>query len=144
LSLKGRGIRKLSPGPAGEGYLKVNLSDGKSREDHYVHRLVLRAFIGGPSDNQECLHLNGNPKDNSLENLKWGTSTENSIQSRDHGTMSCGERHYCTKLTKNQAKKIKYLANNTNMTHKEIAEKFPVSSSHVSDIKRGEKWSHLD
>lgn len=42
-----------------------------------VHQLVMKTFVGEPPDGMEVLHINGNPKDNRLENLRYGTRTEN-------------------------------------------------------------------
>ena len=50
-----------------------------------VHSLVIQAFVGERPDGMECRHLNGNPLDNRLENLKWGTSKENSDDIALHG-----------------------------------------------------------
>jgi len=38
-----------------------------------VHRAVLLAFVGPPEPGEVCRHLNGNPRDNRVENLAWGT-----------------------------------------------------------------------
>jgi hypothetical protein len=53
-------------------YVKV----GKSNKQQ-VHRLVAFAFLGPPPEGHECRHLNGNPKDNRVENLAWGTRRQN-------------------------------------------------------------------
>jgi hypothetical protein len=34
-------------------------------------------FVGAPPDGMEVLHNNGDPTDNRLENLRYGTRTEN-------------------------------------------------------------------
>jgi hypothetical protein len=42
-----------------------------------VHRLVLLAFVGPCPAGHEVLHLNHQPADNRLENLRYGTRSEN-------------------------------------------------------------------
>ena len=37
----------------------------------------MEAFVGPRPEGNEVLHLNGNPSDNRLENLKYGTRREN-------------------------------------------------------------------
>ena len=37
----------------------------------------MRAFVGEPPEGMEVRHLNGDPTDNRLENLKYGSRTEN-------------------------------------------------------------------
>jgi hypothetical protein len=56
------------------GYLKV--SPGKS-QTRTVHELVLAAFRGPKPPGTECRHLNDAKTDNRLENLEYGTRSEN-------------------------------------------------------------------
>ena len=42
-----------------------------------VYHLVLEAFVGQRPDGTEARHLNDQPADDRLVNLKWGTSSEN-------------------------------------------------------------------
>lgn len=77
------------------GYKRVTLSrDGKKR-NRLVHHLVLEAFIGPRSDGMECRHLNGQPGDNRLENLQWGTSSENSFDVVQHGNHHSAKKTHC-------------------------------------------------
>ena len=57
------------------GHVSVHL--GKYCRGIPVHQLVLLAFQGWPPVGMEAMHLNGNPKDNRPENLKYGTHSEN-------------------------------------------------------------------
>lgn len=77
------------------GYKRVTLSkDGKKR-GRLVHHLVLEAFVGPKFAGMECRHLNGNPGDNQLENLQWGTSSENSFDVVRHGNNLNAEKSHC-------------------------------------------------
>ena len=64
----------LSPGRMSGGHLSVALGRNKSR---CVHELVLSAFVSPRPLGYECLHKNGNHTDNRVENLRWGTRSEN-------------------------------------------------------------------
>lgn len=60
------------------GHLSVSLHGGDgTRKMCRVHRLVLEAFVGPCPPGQQCRHLNDISDDNRLENLCWGTPTEN-------------------------------------------------------------------
>ena len=62
-----------------------------------VHRLVLETFVGPCPDGMECLHINGDPGDNRVENLRWGTHAENMQDSLAHGTHRWASSKTCTK-----------------------------------------------
>lgn len=54
-------------------------------EKHDVHRLVASAFVPNP-DNKPCVcHTDDDPQNNSVDNLWWGTHTENMQDARDKG-----------------------------------------------------------
>lgn len=75
------------------GYPSVGLYTGERsangrwhRRTHYVHDLMLRAFIGPPPDaDMECCHADDNGLNNDLRNLRWGTSLDNSADMRKRG-----------------------------------------------------------
>ena len=42
-----------------------------------MHRLVAKSFLENPNNYPNVLHLDDNPKNNNVNNLKWGTQSEN-------------------------------------------------------------------
>jgi hypothetical protein len=62
------------------GYYVVSLyKRGKGTFKKKVHHLVLETFVGPkPSSKSIVRHLNDDPLDNRLVNLKWGNQKENS------------------------------------------------------------------
>lgn len=67
--------RILRPGPQKKsGHLTVSLGRRNSR---MVHQLVLAAFAGPCPPGLEVLHRDGNPANNRLDNLRYGTRSEN-------------------------------------------------------------------
>lgn len=86
-------VRK--PQPVKRGHLHVDLwRDGVGRS-FYVHRLVLQAFVGPCPPGMEALHRNGNPTDNRVENLRWGTRSQNLHDSVRHGTHQQASKTRC-------------------------------------------------
>ena len=57
------------------GHMSVVLGHGTPRI--LVHQLVMRTFVGESPKGVEVLYNNGNPQDNRLENLCYGTRTDN-------------------------------------------------------------------
>ncbi|QDF18387.1 HNH endonuclease [Gordonia phage LordFarquaad] len=68
-------------GDAG-GHLRVDLPGRRE----YVHRIVAAEFIGPCPDGLEVRHLNGNPADNRVANLAYGTRSRNVLDAVQHGT----------------------------------------------------------
>lgn len=84
-----RKAQVLKPGSIPTGHLTVALCKGKGKpKSMYVHRLVALAFMDNPENKPLVNHINGNPKDNRLENLEWATPSENIM----HGYRSNGRR----------------------------------------------------
>lgn len=66
----------LAPKIDRNGYVHVAIFNGRTRRDVQVHRLVAEAFLG-PSCGMEVDHIDGNPGNNSVTNLRWATHAEN-------------------------------------------------------------------
>lgn len=67
------------------GYQAVTLSKDGVERQYRVHVLVLTEFVSPRLDGLEGRHMNGDPSDNQLTNLVWGTSQENSLDVTRHG-----------------------------------------------------------
>lgn len=63
----------MNPTPNKSGYYKCGLSKDGIVYHERIHRLVGKAFIPNPN-NYECLdHIDTNPQNNNVSNLKWCT-----------------------------------------------------------------------
>ena len=73
----------------------VSLYGPNGKRDHNakVHRLVLIHFIG--HSDLMALHRDGNPNNNRLDNLYWGTSSENTLDQVRHGTHKESSKGSC-------------------------------------------------
>ncbi len=70
----------------GKGYHKITLSKNGEPKKRYIHQLVAEYYFGLCPEGLECRHLDGNPENNESENLKYGTRSENQLDSVKHGT----------------------------------------------------------
>lgn len=121
------------------GYYSVMLTAKGNRVRMPVHRAVLMAFSGFPQDCQITRHLNGNPADNRVDNLAWGSHLENMADRKDHGRYAAGESHVMAKLTNEQALEI-YKSDERGI---DLAKRFGIHQTIVSDIRRGRIWTDV-
>lgn len=59
------------------GYLRVNLNQRGVLTQTPVHRLVAEEFVPNPENLPVVRHLNDVKTDNRVENLAWGTASDN-------------------------------------------------------------------
>lgn len=109
-----------------------------------VHQLILETFVGPNPGNLECCHLDGNPKNNYLNNLRWDTHSNNMFDSIKHKTHvdNRGSKCVTSKLVESDVSEILQLLNQGRLL-KEIAELFDVGESTISLIKRHKTWTHV-
>lgn len=117
-------------------YDRVKL--GRWREE-YVHRLVLETFIGPCPRGHQCRHLNGNPRDNSLQNLRWGTASEDAGDRAAHGTIRRAGDHWAAKMTSEDVRRIRHLRN-AGLTYAALGRAFRISKSQAHRICAGDNW----
>lgn len=135
--------RILKPGIHPKGYCTVVLSGRGKRMSVLIHRLVLEAFVGPRPDGLEARHRDGDPTNNRLDNLLWGTSSDNENDKRRHGTMQYGERNGMTKLTEEQVREI--ISRHANgESQRALAVAFGIRQPQVSRIVTGRRWGHLE
>ena len=60
-----------------KGYQRIVLMKDGIKKRYMCHRLVAQTFIPNPNNKPFVNHINGNPKDNRVENLEWCTQEEN-------------------------------------------------------------------
>lgn len=137
-SLKGR---ILKPGKNDcYGYLKVELWKNGKGQRFYIHRLVLIAFVGHCPTGLECRHLDGNPTNNRIGNLKWGTPKENQQDRIRHGTDNRGERSGNAKLTWKKVRKIRKLYSTGSISRTELSLRFRVHYASINYIVQNKQW----
>ena len=61
------------------GYIRVGLNSHNKQKHFLLHRLVLIAFDGEHEDKTYVDHIDGNPTNNKLSNLRWCTMKENTM-----------------------------------------------------------------
>ena len=88
--------------------------------------------------------MDGNKQNNHYTNLEWCNNSHNLKHAYNIGLKSAiGENNGRSKITKDIAVMIKKEALLNEMKLKDIAIKYKVSNTLVSEIKRGIKWKHI-
>lgn len=59
------------------GYLRVTLKRDGKKKNKYLHRLIAATYLPTVKDKLFINHLDGNKRNNSLDNLQWCTLAEN-------------------------------------------------------------------
>jgi len=110
-----------------------------------VHWLVLFAFVGPRPEGMECLHLNDDPSDNKLINLKWGTRAENQQMCVAHGRKNTprGERNYTSVFTEDEVRAIRK-AHAEGVGLKELAAEYCAPKTSISNIVHRYSWKWLE
>lgn len=124
-TVKGRILRPGRYCPSGH----VSVVLGRGSNGSPVHQLVMLTFVSPAPEGQEVRHLNGDPTDNRLDNLAYGSRTENILD-----VYRIGKRW--RKLTSEQAAEIKTALEN-GAKGSELAQKFQLSQASISNIKLG-------
>lgn len=127
--------RILRPGRyTRSGHVSVVLGHGSPGAP--VHQLVALAFLGPRPKGADICHADGNPLNNAVNNLRYDSRRENILDKFRQG----GAHRI---LTVDDARQIrKLLAEGHEGVV--IAERFGVSASCVSDIKRGRTFGWLN
>lgn len=126
--------RILRPGQfCKSGHVSVVLRRGTKGKP--VHQLIMLTFVGPPPEGMEVLHNDGNPKNNRLENLRYGTRTENILDVLRIGKV-------WRKLNIDDVHAIRK-ALSQGLTGSAVAKMFGVSESTISSIKRGATFAWL-
>jgi hypothetical protein len=134
-----RKIKFMNPSINKPGYFITKIN-GKAKR---IHRIVAETFIPNPLNLPAVHHINNNKLDNNVENLEWTTSEENTKKAYYDKIIlpRKGILHGKSKLTEEQAKKIKY--EHKDLTNIQIEKLYNISKSLVCNIKAGRTWKHV-
>lgn len=137
------------------GYFVVSLCVNGIPRKCYVHRLIAEAFIPNKENKRTVNHIDGIKTNNNIENLEWATYSENNKHAFDTGLKTGlganangnhqGESHPRTKLKESDVRYIRINSrkNGGQFTNRQLANKFGVCMSNVSEIINLKKWKHV-
>lgn len=128
---------KLAASPSSGGYHTVKVKNGQTVRRH---TLVLETYKG-LGNGRIARHKDGNPANDHVDNLEWGTQAENMQDAVAHGTFQKGVLARA-KLKAEQVSEIKQrLKAGESMTS--LASEFQVTVPTIYDIANGRTWGWL-
>jgi len=143
ISTMKRRPRMIAPIKSGK-YLAITYWDSEHRRHReYVHRLVLKTWVGDPRPGQEAGHLNGNRHDNRLANLAWVTRQENANHRIIHGTVGVGASNPMAVLTDEKVRSMR-ADRIAGMPYYKIAAKYNVSTMTAHRAITRTSWRHIE
>ena len=120
----------LSPIFSATGYFNVRVKNASGEVVAlFVHHQVAKHFIGERPDGMVIDHIDGNPRNNHVSNLRYVSQATNLQKRKD------------AKLTEEKVKQIKELLQTKKQ--REIAAMFGVRQSLISRINTGGRWSSV-
>lgn len=136
-------ILAFRPGGYKKKYLRVSFNKNDKGFDRYVHRLVLEHFYGPCPDGYQASHLDGNPHNNNISNLKWESPKQNSQRKILHGTSGKCEKNSMAIITQKQVIQIidLYLSGKK---IDEISSIINASSACITAIVQRRNWTSVE
>lgn len=144
-----RGVTKhlkgqtIAPRPDRDGYHTIYLCKDGIPVVKKVHNLILTTFVGECPEGMQTHHLDSNPANNRLENLRWITFAEHIADRVQNGSIRKGEAHPFAKLRDTQIPEIRCLHATGRYTQRKIADAFGVSSGTIQDVVSCSSWKHI-
>lgn len=129
--------KQLKPQTLKNGYLEVYLCAGAKRKHRTIHSLVAEAFIGPRPEKHDVMHIDGNRANNTLQNLQYGTRSENL-----RSTYSYGGKCANGKLSLEDVTHIRHMLSvGDNVAA--IARRFDVNSAAIYHIRDGKAFAWM-
>lgn len=135
-----RGPRKLLEGTECSGPVKYR-QYGIGRESTKLgHSLVMETFVGPLPVGMQVRHLDGDPQNNRVSNLMYGTPLENAADKQRLGTTVRGEVHKLAKLTEESVASIRAEYARGDVSQRQLASKYGVAQSLVGRVINHQSW----
>lgn len=128
-------LKAMSPERQKKGHLRVTLRNDQGIKKEELHRIVLSVFDRPPIGDEQGRHLNGDPTNNHIANLVWGTQEENWSDRNRHGN----GRSY-SKLTHAQVESIRNRAT-IGETVASLADAFGISDTQIRNVVAQKQWA---
>ncbi len=136
-----RNGKKLKPYPNSKNYLKIDVwTNGKREKQYFLHRMIAEVFIPNPKNHPQVNHIDGDKRNNSVQNLEWCDGSHN-IQ---HAINSLGKmtdmNHGRTKIPATEIKILRWKKSiGYTLNLREIAKKWGLDVKYLGKIINGKQ-----
>ena len=131
---------------SGKNHLRVYLAKDGIKTAMLVHRAVASAYIENINSFPFINHIDGDPMNNSVDNLEWCTAKQNAQHATNMGMnmppVQKGNRNSQAKLTEDQVRAIRRQYEQVKNCSA-IARTYGVCPKTVNDIIHNKRWSNL-
>jgi hypothetical protein len=138
----GKKWHRLKGSPDSSGYPSVKLKRNGASYAKRIHILMLEAFVGPCPTGMECRHLDDNKLNNALDNLKWGTRSENMRDAIANNKRPRGEDYFNAILTEKKVHKIMEMRR-AGCTYRKIQSAIGGPVNTIVAVCRGRTWKHV-
>jgi len=115
---------------------------GKAK-GYSVSRLVASVFCEKHEGCDVVNHIDNDQSNNVANNLEWVTYSENTKHAVKIGALPSGAKHYKTKFTEDDVRKIRMLYDEGHMTMAELRHAYCVSTGCIQGIVTRMTWRHI-
>lgn len=135
----------LSPNKKSK-YLFVTLYKDKKGKNHTIHRLVAEAFLNKSNEADVVNHIDGDKKNNNVNNLEWITQKENVRHAIRIGNGCIGERNGKAKLTNKEVRSLRnmYIPKDKKFGCRALAKKYNVATQTMWRILNGRTYKKIN
>lgn len=127
------------------GHIMVSLEkpEGGIRRA-YLHQIILETFVGPCPPGKEGRHFpDGDPTNNAITNLSWGSRSRNQRDRVAQGNSNRGVRNGCAKLNERKVLKIRRLHRKGKLSLSRLASRFGVHPATIWEIVHRKIWSYI-
>lgn len=128
-------------GPKKKRYLQLGLSRNSVYRTRKVHVLVMAAFVGPRPAGLDICHRNGDPSDNRLSNLRYGTKRSNMLDRHEHGTYFKSPGR--SKLSPNQVREIRERYALGGVSQRALAREHGLCQGTISHLLLHKNWRDI-
>lgn len=87
--------RVMSQSRRSDGHLQLTFKVNGKAYTRKLHRIIAEAFIGPCPEGMEVCHNDGDPANNRVDNLRYGTRSENMYDRVSHGDHPFAAKSHC-------------------------------------------------